>query len=646
VPQYGTYPGEYSEEIPSGVRTISGVATSIAAFVDQFSHGPMNQAVQLFSMGDFEREFGGLDNRSEASYGIYQFFLNEGREAWVVRVASKDGQHPLDKATAVLRDGPGAGARHTLTISAASEGSWGNALRARVDAASGNTFNLTITEYAAGLPVRVETHRGLSMDERSPHEVGTVVNEESQLVTVARADNTNPPLQNGTVSAPFTGNVTFTGNATPRSLNVTIGEITARAEFDPPTGPITIDQAAPLLEMAIRSAKPDLSVFAGATVSLTEDNKSLRVLSGPGGSASDTVTFAPSTDTGADSNTHSDLKLTGDGVKANVQEYALGRATAVNNTAQARGTIGTDGLPPTASDLIGNPNTKTGIYALEDVDLFNLLCIPCTAGELDSTAAQAVMSVAEAYCAQRRAFFIVDAPNGEEQPVQIQNWLARHETLRNRNAALYYPRLKIPDPLNEFRLRSVGASGTIAGLYARTDNERGVWKAPAGTEAGLRGVSELEYRLTDGENGALNTLAINCLRTFPIYGIVSWGARTLDGSDQENSEWKYVPVRRLGLFLEESLYRGTKWAVFEPNDEPLWAQIRLNVGAFMNNLFRQGAFQGQTPREAYLVKCDKETTTQNDVDQGVVNILVGFAHLKPAEFVFIRIQQLAGQIQT
>ena len=172
-----------------------------------------------------------------------------------------------------------------------------------------------------------------------------------------------------------------------------------------------------------------------------------------------------------------------------------------------------------------------------------------------------------------------------------------------------------------------------------------MWRARAAPDAVLRGVSELEYRLTDQENGALNPLAVNCLRTFPIFGTVCWGARTLDGSDQEASEWKYVPVRRLALFLEESLYRGTKWVVFEPNDEPLWAQIRLNIGAFMQNLFRQGAFQGGSPREAYFVKCDKETTTQNDINLGVVNILVGFAPLKPAEFVVIRLQQMAGRVE-
>jgi len=147
-------------------------------------------------------------------------------------------------------------------------------------------------------------------------------------------------------------------------------------------------------------------------------------------------------------------------------------------------------------------------------------------------------------------------------------------------------------------------------------------------------------------DGVLNPLAINCLRNFPVYGPVCWGARTLFGADQLADDYKYIPVRRFALFLEESLYRGTQWVVFEPNDEPLWSAIRLNVGSFMQSLFRQGAFQGTTPTAAYFVKCDDETTTQNDINNGIVNIIVGFAPLKPAEFVVIQIQQIAGQVTT
>jgi phage tail sheath protein FI len=192
---------------------------------------------------------------------------------------------------------------------------------------------------------------------------------------------------------------------------------------------------------------------------------------------------------------------------------------------------------------------------------------------------------------------------------------------------------------------NVGPSGAIAGLMARIDSSRGVWKAPAGTEATLNGVVGLEYEFSDGQNGIMNPRAINTCRVFPN-GIVNWGARTMDGDNDFGSEYKYIPIRRLALFMEESLYRGLKWVVFEPNDEPLWAQIRMNVGAFMHNLFRQGAFQGSSAKDAYFVKCDSETTTEYDRNLGIVYIQVGFAPLKPAEFVILTLQQIAGQSQS
>ena len=208
------------------------------------------------------------------------------------------------------------------------------------------------------------------------------------------------------------------------------------------------------------------------------------------------------------------------------------------------------------------------------------------------------------------------------------------------HSAVFYPSIVYSDAGIK---RTIGPSGMIAGLIARIDSNRGVWKAPAGVEADLRNALDLDVNLTDAENGVLNQLGVNCLRVFPS-GFVNWGARTLAGSDDEGSEWKYIPVRRLALFLEESLYRGLKWAVFEPNDEPLWAQIRMNVNAFMMSLFRRGAFQGSTPDQAFFVKCDGETTTQDDRNRGIVNVEVGFAPLKPAEFVIIQIRQMAGQL--
>lgn len=307
---------------------------------------------------------------------------------------------------------------------------------------------------------------------------------------------------------------------------------------------------------------------------------------------------------------------------------------------------GADGEHTDETDLIPSSDNGRGMYALAKADLFNLLCIPPIApgGVLSDRSSPAI------FCHDHRALFIVDSDPSWTDASKVLSGLGAFTSAIASDylpyAALYFPQVSAPDPLQNNAVVDFPASGMIAGVMARTDAARGVWKAPAGLDAGLAGVRELSVKLTDGENGRLNPVAVNCLRTFPAAGNVVWGARTLAGADILANQWKYVPVRRTANFIEESLYRGTQWVVFEPNDEPLWAQIRLNVGAFMHDLFRQGAFQGTTPQEAYLVKCDKDTTTPTDVNNGVVNILVGFAPLKPAEFVIIQIQQLAGQIQT
>ena len=339
----------------------------------------------------------------------------------------------------------------------------------------------------------------------------------------------------------------------------------------------------------------------------------------------------------------STLKLTASTGSQNVKAYTMGVGKVLG--AQDKPSPGQDGDPPLVADYQGSEDKKSGVYALLDVDIFNILCMPGVT-DLQPDDPTAVLSTAVPFCERQRAFCIIDCP---ESWKTLDDALDKHgdfSSVRSKNAAMYFPRVEMSDPLDDNRLRTFPPCGVIAGIYARTDATRGVWKAPAGQEASLTGVRSLVYKLTDRENGLLNPLGINCLRVFPIVGSVNWGARTLHGADVLASEWKYVPVRRLALFLEESLYRGTQWVVFEPNDEPLWAQIRLNIGAFMNNLFRQGAFQGGTPREAYFVKVDKETTTQNDQNLGIVNIVVGFAPLKPAEFVIVKIQQIAGQIQT
>jgi hypothetical protein len=323
---------------------------------------------------------------------------------------------------------------------------------------------------------------------------------------------------------------------------------------------------------------------------------------------------------------------------SNVRYYTLGGG-GLNTGAQIAGASGSDGTAPQASDY-------DNIYPVIDreVDLFNLMILAPSVNP--ATPLQGLYANASVFCESRRAFLIMDPPaswTNVQQATDVSTGVSSlRPGLSNQYSGLFFPRITLND---QGRSINIGAAGAIAGLMARIDSTRGVWKAPAGTEADLRGITGLEYRFSDSENGVLNPKAVNTIRIFPD-GIVNWGARTMDGDDSFASEYKYIPIRRLALYLEESLYRGLKWAVFEPNDEPLWAQIRLNVGSFMQDLFRQGAFQGPTAKAAYFVKCDSETTPQSDRDLGNVNIWVGFAPLKPAEFVILYLQQMAGQIDT
>ena len=308
-----------------------------------------------------------------------------------------------------------------------------------------------------------------------------------------------------------------------------------------------------------------------------------------------------------------------------------------------------DGAVLASGNFTASSATRTGVHALLKADLFNMLCIPpyTASGDVDNT----VLTEAAKLCRDRRAFLIIDAPSAWDEisdAVSGVNAIAATVGTDNaRNAAVFFPRLRMPNPLRQNQLEAFASCGSVAGVFARTDSQRGVWKAPAGLEAGLVGVSALTVPMTDLENGQLNPLGVNCLRAMPGTGPVIWGSRTLRGADRlADSDWKYIPVRRLALFMEESIFRGTQWAVFEPNDEPLWSQLRMNIGAFLQTLFRQGAFQGSSPREAYFVKCDRSTTTQTDVNNGIVNIIIGYAPLKPAEFVILKFQQMAGQVQS
>lgn len=517
MPINPTYPGVYIEELENPVKAIVGVSTSVTAFVGRALQGPVNDPILIHSFGEFESVFGGLWKKSTMSYAVYQYFLNGGKDAVIVRVV-RNGEKALFTNNGEVN----------LKFEADNEGEWANELIISIDdnvnedaEGADKLFNVRVKKLVfkgkteeENVYVELESFLNVSYESDHRRYVGRVLEEESQYVKAK--------------------DVSLTG-------------------------------------------RPDSG-----------------------------LDFKPTTEGKAgDQVTHEELK--------------------------------------------GDENIKTGIYALNKTDIFNLLCIPAPEPEGVGKADPHYSSVydnAAAYCKEkRRAILLVDPPNDWMSPRDAANGIDSLSLARNENAAIYYPRTRSPDPNEDGRYRTFSPCGVIAGIIAKTDAQRGVWKAPAGLDAILTGVPELEYRMTDDENGSLNPLGINCLRVMPAAGRVVWGARTMKGADRLTNQWKYLPVRRTALYIEESLYRGTQWVVFEPNDEPLWSQIRLNVGAFMHDLFTKGAFQGSTPKEAYLVKCDKETTTQTDIDRGIVNIVVGFAPLKPAEFVMIKIQQLAGQTE-
>jgi phage tail sheath protein FI len=281
--------------------------------------------------------------------------------------------------------------------------------------------------------------------------------------------------------------------------------------------------------------------------------------------------------------------------------------------------------------------------ALDKLPVFNLLTIPGVANVT-------VLSNALAFCERKLAFLIMDAPPIETADPGA-NWIGDYMGVtapRSINGALYFPWLNSNDPISGAPL-ALPPSGFVAGIYARTDTNRGVWKAPAGLETTVLNTTGVvdTGRMTDPRQGTLNNAAVNCIRSFPGVGTVVFGSRTLVGQTTNTAfqQWRYVPVRRMALFIEQTLLANLKWVIFEPNDEPLWVAIRTSIENFMLALFNQGALQGSTPSQAFQVKCDSSTTTQDDINNGIVNIIVAFAPLKPAEFVIIKIAQLAGQAQ-
>jgi len=625
-----TYPGVYVVELQNSSHVISGVSTSVTAFVGAARKGPADTPTAIASYPDFVRAFGDPVDPGDhpMGYAVAHFFANGGSQGIVVRALPSDAL-PAAKALPAANG-------ITVTLTARSRGAWANGT------GSGATQNgvfvevvpaktnpadrvtLVVTEWAAGQGsatlLASETWPELSMSTDNPRYLPTVL-AGSRLVV-----------------ASVTGTQAAASAGTSESRNDLSGGVPALAGK---VLRLSVDQGAPVDHVLWPGGDPSLSRTTddlvafindsthGFGVTATKDAGKL-VLTSPTTGVDSAVVVGLAGASGA-GDAAGPLSL---GVAAGGVEKS-GSAADLPAVAAAVGLAGgSDGSNVDAGSIV-SPAEGQGMLALDSLIFprFNLLCLPGV-----TTADVGALGAALAYCAKQNAFLLVDP---DAAVVDQASALSAAGPLvpEGAHGALYWPRLSTPDATSA----GLPPCGAVAGVMARTDSQRGIWKAPAGLNAGLAGVTGTAQPTSDAVSGQMNPFGINVLRSFPGSGTVVWGARTLAGADVPGGPFTYVPVRRLTDYIEASLYLGTQFAVFEPNDPILWGQLRLAVGGFMRGLFRQGAFQ-QSPSgaesDSFFVVCDETSNPQSEIDAGRVNVLAGFKPLKPAEFIVLTITQI------
>lgn len=640
MPSY-LHPGVYVEEIPSGVKPIEGVGTSTAAFIGYTTKGPVAEPTLIFKWDAYDDQYGGirdlgkLETGDPMGFAVYHFFLNGGTAAYIIR-AVQEGTP--DTAEGFLRN-PGNNAQ-MIRFRAINPGRWGSRLRVRfaskTDFPGLYVLEVGVPDKDGNLTVREKFSDVTVANDAATDYIESKVNGISRLIVVEVQD-----LSQYFLGVSISQNLSGLADLTVlngKSMTVTVdgtarGVAFAADAFDDTS---VLADVAGIIGTQVRGAvtaveNPAVFGFACAVVS-----QRLELTSGSRLSTSSVVVTGPG---GADdAAAHALLGLAHDGVERTGQQ-SLDVLLAI-----------VDGLVPLTGGGDGSEPDKAAydaiFGALEKYRDVNIICLP--GQSWGTTAEQAVIDAAVAHAEKmKNRMVIIDPPVNTELTTEkaVNDLGFKPKTY----SVVYYPWLKVANPFYQPESNSgvpptllVSPSAAAAGMWAKIDSKRGVWKAPAGVETSLLGVASLQYPIEDGEQDQLNPLGINCLRRMPGYGPVIWGTRTL--ATKADPEWRYVPVRRTAILIEQSIYNGIQWAVFEPNDHNLWASLRTNIGAFMDGLFRAGAFQGKMASEAYFVRCGKgDTMTQDDIDRGMVIVIVGFAPLKPAEFVIVRIQQKVAQ---
>jgi phage tail sheath protein FI len=669
------YPGVYTQELPSGVRTISGAPTSVTLFVGPTVTGIDGRPTRIQNFGDFERNFGGLSQKSNLSYSVLHFFGNGGGEAFVIRVPV-DGA--VSAAIGLQEDGS---TKLAMTLTALSSGLGGSEIYAEIDpfeigaspygvGEKKNIYNLSLFDRLTGRTERFGNLKMVAGDARTGQTVVNDLGTGSKLVKLDADFTVNRPEPTGSIYAvgalPAAGNFAkdvilnvavdvrdAAGAASAAlSLGATAVTVFTAGTAKPQTPLELVNRMAAAINAELR--KPPASLVmegVGIEIELFEAGKLFRLRTAAPATPLPTRRLSDATVTIADPGAppvgtdkfSAALFAVAEKI-ANPSRYRVGAPYTFTGNEVKSSTGAADGTS-------GQPNTtvfKAAVMALETPDpFFNILCLPdlvrpsaTDPNALQHASAMSIYGEAARICAKKFAFLLIDPFPGVNDVGAAEAWKSASFTFQSSHAAAYFPNIRVDDPLAPGSIRSHPPSGAMAGVYARTDGNVGVWQAPAGTEASLNGVYGPSVVLSDDQHGILNPLGLNVIRQFPIFGTVSFGARTVDGSNALASEWKYVPVRRTALYILRSLSEGLRWAVHKPNGDALWADLRMNVTSFMQGMFRQGAFKGTSPRDAFFVLCDASTTTQADIDLGVVNIVIGFAPLKPAEFVVISLKQI------
>ena len=664
------HPGVYIEEIPSGVRPIEAVSTSTALIIGYATKGPLNTPTLLFSFDQYMTQFGGIADFHGSPTGltvdymghtVRAFFANGGTKAYIVRLAGAGNAPATAKLIIPLASAASpADINKYLNVQAANPGAWANGLEFRAAATGATPVRYTIligrTDRQEKF-VPAEVFTDVSLDPADTRDfVGTKVNGVSASIRIEAVTLSDIPeddktkymvgsLTSGDLSGRRLSDIAVLAG---KGFDVTLnpGAAKATVEFATAPTPASLEDIAAQIQIGVRG---NTTSDTNPRTNFTCTVENMRLVLRSGVKVEDaSVAVSPGADEADDA--AAPLKLLGP--DATTRTGAQTFMATFSNTSSATLADGVDGGLPAQSDYEGP------VLELKKLRDISIILLPGQTRSSPNTTASPEEKAARARANAIIEVFVAHAEDMKNRMVIIDPAENLHFTSSlsflnedfptSTYTATYYPWLEVANPYYHPELRPdrdrtvfVPPSGFAAGLWAKTDGRRGVWKAPAGLHPSLLGAASTAVKIGDDEQDQLNPVGVNCYRRI-ISDIVVWGSRTL--ATKADPEWRYVPVRRTAMMLEESIYQGIQWAVFEPNDHRLWSSLRLNIEGFMSTLFRAGAFQGEKASDAYFVRCGLgDTMTQAEIDAGQVIVLVGFAPLKPAEFVIVRIQQIVGK---